>query len=267
MDEIARLFAPFFSGIPTSLPVFIEYIAVVVGALSGALFACDKKLDIIGVTTLACAAGLGGGLLRDVLLQSYGIYAFQYPTVIVCCIAAGLVVFYFRGIFKNLSSMIFLFDAVSMGLFAYLGADKAMQAGLSFVPVVLLGTMTAVGGGALRDILASEVPQIFKQGNFYGIAGLCGTFLFALLASVNVIRPLSGLVCIIVAVALRYFSVIFDWRTSEPQDLTTVFVGSVQQFFKQVFLRSGNEDEHETSAEAVRKTTEESPEDKERKEE
>jgi len=189
--------------------------------------------------------------MRDVFLQTHGIYAFQEPMLIVACLLAAFVGYYFRRLFKHLSSTMFLLDAFSVALFAFLGADKAMQAGLSFIPVVLLGTMTAVGGGAIRDILAREVPQLFKQGNFYGIAGLAGSFAFAVLAFCQVDKTIAAAVCVIVTIALRYLSVIFDWHTSEPRDFTPHLSEPLSTFLGQLFVRSGNRDGHTEALEAT----------------
>lgn len=260
MEQIATFFAGLSSYFTTAqpvtvtyihVPVAVEYLATIVAALSGAMFSADKKFDIFGATAIALAAGLGGGLIRDILLQSHGIYAFQQPMIIVACLLAGLAGYYFRRLFKHLSSIMFLFDALSVALFAFLGADKALQAGLSFIPVVLLGTMTAVGGGALRDVMAREVPQLFKQGNFYGIAGLVGALVFTTLAFCQVDKTFAAIACIVVTMALRYLSVIFDWHTSEPRDFTPHLSEPVSRFMNQLFIRSGNRDGHTEAMEAT----------------
>ena len=92
--------------------------------LTGALFACDRKLDIIGTVVLGLVTGYGGGIIRDMLLQTHGVYFTSHPDLILICIAICAFVFYFRGIFKHLEATVFLADALSVGLFALAGASK-----------------------------------------------------------------------------------------------------------------------------------------------
>lgn len=203
------------------VPAFIEYLSVVVGVLTGALFGCDRKLDIMGVTALGLVAGFGGGILRDVLLQDQGVYFTEHPYLILTCIAAGAVVFYFRGAFKRLDSTVFLADALSVGLFAAAGVSKALGCGSGFVMSVILGVVTAVGGGAVRDVCVGETPGIFKASNFYAIAALAGSLLYAALMALGLGAAPATVACVAGVVALRYLSVYFDWRTAgDPKDLT-----------------------------------------------
>ncbi|NTU88591.1 MAG: trimeric intracellular cation channel family protein [Actinobacteria bacterium] len=228
-----------------SIPIVLEYVAVVAGALSGGIFACEKKFDLFGVITLAISAGLGGGIIRDILLEGQQIYALYEPSLIIISAIAGVLVFYFKGLFKHLSATMFLFDALSVGLFAFVGAEKAIQAGLGPVSAVIIGTITAVGGGALRDVLAREVPPLFKQGNFYGVAGFIGALIYILLTYGHISKTVAAIACVVITLGLRYASVYFDWRTSEPKDLTPRLSQSIRQFFPQLFLRSGGAEEIE----------------------
>ena len=232
------------AGTDIVVPVFFEYLAVVFGGVSGAMYACDRRFDIVGAMILSVACGLGGGIIRDIFLQTHGIYAFQEPMMIVACFASSIVVFYFRGIFKHLTATMFFVDAMTVGLFAFLGADKSLQAGLTILPAILLGTITAVGGGMMRDLLCSEVPTLFQQGNFYGIAGIAGSTVYCVLALCHFTKVFSGVLCLIVVLLIRYLSVIYDWHTSEPKDFTPQIKRSAKAFFEQLFERSGNRAAH-----------------------
>ena len=123
-----------------TVPWGIDYFSVVVGVLTGALFACDRKLDIIGTVVLGLVTGYGGGIIRDVLLQDKGVYFTSHPDLILVCIVLCAFVFYFRGLFKHLDAMVFFADALSVGLFALAGASKAYACGEGFVLTVILGT-------------------------------------------------------------------------------------------------------------------------------
>ena len=203
-----------------TVPWSIDYFSVVVGVLTGALFACDRKLDIIGTVVLGLVTGYGGGIIRDMLLQTHGVYFTSHPDLILICIAICAFVFYFRGLFRHLDATVFFADALSVGLFALAGASKAFSLEQGFVLSVILGAITAVGGGAVRDICVGETPGIFQQSNFYAVAGLGGSFAFVALAYAGSPLPLAGVACVFVVVFLRYWSVYFDWKTSNEADLT-----------------------------------------------
>lgn len=200
-------------------PAIIDYLAVVVGVIGGATFACNRKLDIIGVVSLGLITGFGGGILRDMLLQDQGVYFTQHPYLVLASIVVCVLAFYFRRIFRNLEPAVFLLDTLSVGLFAAAGASKALGCDSGPVVSFILGAVTAVGGGALRDVFVGEVPAIFKAGSFYGMAGVAGSFSFVLLASMNDFIALA--VCVVLTTALRYASIWFNWSTSDdPRDLT-----------------------------------------------
>ena len=174
MDIAELIGSAFADGQVLTVPWGIDYFSVVVGVLTGALFACDRKLDIIGTVVLGLVTGYGGGIIRDVLLQDKGVYFTSHPDLILLCIVLCVFVFYFRGLFQHLDAMVFFADALSVGLFALAGASKAYACGEGFVLTVILGAITAVGGGAVRDICVGETPGIFQQSNFSAVAAARG---------------------------------------------------------------------------------------------
>lgn len=226
-----------------TVPWSIDYFSVIVGVLTGALFACDRKLDIIGTVVLGLVTGYGGGIIRDVLMQDYGVYFTSHPDLILICIAICMFVFYFRGLFRHLDATVFFADSLSVGLFALAGASKAFACGEGFVISVILGAITAVGGGAARDICVGETPGIFQQSNFYAVAGLGGSFAFVALAYANCPLPIAGVACVFCVVFLRYWSVYFDWKTRDEADLTPHVargLGKVKRLVSGVFLHGGD---------------------------
>lgn len=220
MDVGAFLAGLFSSDGAELVSLGIDHASVIVGVLTGALFACDRKLDIVGVVALGLVAGYGGGIMRDVLLQSHGIYFMTHPELIAASIVICIFAFYFRGVFKHLDATVFLADSLSVGLFAFAGASKALIYGQSPVMAVILGTVTAVGGGALRDICVGDTPGIFLRGNFYALAGMAGAAVFAVLSLAGCPQVPAGFVCVVTATALRYLSVYFDWKTRSEADYT-----------------------------------------------
>lgn len=199
------------------VPAFIDYLSVVVGVLTGALFACDRKLDIIGVTVLGLVTGYGGGMFRDFLLQSHGVYFMSHPYLLLVCIALCIVVFFFRQVFDRIDSVVFVGDALSVALFAVAGASKAFTCDAGYVMSIALGVLTAVGGGALRDVAVGEVPGIFKASNFYAVAALAGSFVYVTLVAYGAQDTLSAVLCVVCVVGLRCLSVHFDWKTGSDK--------------------------------------------------
>ena len=243
MDIAELIGSAFADGQVLTVPWGIDYFSVVVGVLTGALFACDRKLDIIGTVVLGLVTGYGGGIIRDVLLQDKGVYFTSHPDLILLCIVLCVFVFYFRGLFKHLDAMVFFADALSVGLFALAGASKAYACGEGFVLTVILGAITAVGGGAVRDICVGETPGIFQQSNFYAMAGLGGALLFTVLAYAGVPLVVAGIACVFTVGFLRYWSVYFDWKTRNEADLTPHVargVGKAKRVVSGVFLQGGD---------------------------
>ncbi len=217
MDFITQHILTLISTSGGVVPAFIDYLSVIAGVLTGALVACDRKLDIIGVTVLGLVTGYGGGMFRDFLLQSHGVYFMAHPYLLLAAIALCVVVFFFRQIFDRIDYGVFVADALSVGLFAVAGASKAFSCGAGFVMSIALGVLTAVGGGALRDVALGEVPGIFKASNFYAVAALAGSFLYVVLVAYGAQDTLVAVLCVVCVVMLRCLSVRFNWKTGSDK--------------------------------------------------
>ena len=112
------------------MPFGADFFSVAVGVLTGAIFACDRKLDIVGTIVLGLVTAYGGGIIRDLLLQDHGVYFMEYPEVILICICLAVFVFYFRGLFRHTGQVLFFADALSVALFALAGAMAFAKAPL-----------------------------------------------------------------------------------------------------------------------------------------
>lgn len=132
------------------LPFWFEFAATVTGGLSGGMSAVRARYDIFGTVAIACITGMGGGIIRDILLQNYGLYAFQSPWFLLSCALAGVAVFYFGKLATYLDPIVDLLDNISVALWAIIGASKSLSAGLTVIPSVVLGTITSIGGGISR---------------------------------------------------------------------------------------------------------------------
>jgi uncharacterized membrane protein YeiH len=202
------------------VPSAIEFLAVIAGALAGALTACERGLDIVGVCTLALITSLGGGLVRDMILSNGSVYMLDHPAAVLCCLAAGLVAFYFPGLLYKLNKPVTVFDLMSMALFTFTGADKALMAGYGFVACVLMGVVTGVGGGLMRDVCLQRIPGIFLGSNLYAVCSIAGAVAYMLLVDTHVSKTVAALVCLAVVFVLRWASLRFDLVTGSSVDLT-----------------------------------------------
>jgi len=139
------------------LLVALDLLGIFVFALSGGLVAVRKELDIFGVLVLAGTTGLGGGFLRDVLIDATPPAALEDWRYLTVPVAAGLVTFFFHPalVRRRAERVVTFFDAAGLGLFCVTGALKALDYGLGIAPAALMGMVTGIGGGVLRDLLAS----------------------------------------------------------------------------------------------------------------
>lgn len=212
------------------VPASLEYFFIIVGVLTGAIYGCRHKMDIVGVITAGMITGYGGGIIRDLLLHDQGIYFMQHPYLVLVCIAISVFVFYFRGLFDRGEKLIFFLDIVSVGMFTLAGADKAFAAGCHGIYVVMMGLITGVFGGAVRDIIANEVPAIFKPSSFYAIASLIGAVVFFALAALGCPRSIAALACLVATVFVRYLSKMRHLDTSAHADFSPAILKIWERF-------------------------------------
>lgn len=220
-----------------TIPFWLELAATLTGGLSGAMSAVRARYDIFGVVCIAIITGLAGGIMRDLLLQNYGIYAFQRPTLIVACVVAGVVVFYFGKLATYLDPVVDLLDNLSVALWAVISVGKGLSAGLDVVPAVILGTITAVGGGILRDICMNREPDAFQAGALYGSAALVGSAAYALMAQNHILENYAAMTCAVLVLGLRYASLFFGWSTKPPKDYSDVVANAVARPVRSVAKR------------------------------
>jgi len=182
--------------------VALDLLGIFVFAVTGALVAVRKNLDVFAALVLAGVTGLGGGFIRDVLIDATPPAALTDWRYLLAPVAAGLLTFTFHPVVGRLERVLTLFDAVGLALFCVTGALKAVDYGLDPVPAALMGMVTGIGGGMLRDVLSGSVPVIF-EGALYATPALAG-------AAVAVLLDRTDLPVIVVAAA--GFSTCLVWR-------------------------------------------------------
>jgi uncharacterized membrane protein YeiH len=196
---------------PTRLLSLFDLAGVAVAAASGALAAGRRRLDLLGVAVVATVTAIGGGTLRDVLLDRrvFWIADPDYLTVILG--AAAITMLYTR--FKAPPARALLIaDAFALGLFTMTGAQIASRAGLSGLLVIMMGTITAVAGGVVRDVLCTEVPLIMRSGYLYASASIAGGTAFVWLQEAGLSTALSASAGAVLVTALRFAAIIFDLK-------------------------------------------------------
>jgi uncharacterized membrane protein YeiH len=209
-------------GIPVTLPIdklfsLIDFLGVFVGALGGALAAVRDtryKYDLVGVTGLAVASALGGGITRDLVLQKGPPLAFADARYLITALAGAVIGMMFaQRIGTSTERAIIVIDALALGLFAVAGSTRATDAGLGRLPALLLGATTAVGGGCIRDVLSGRTPKIFERGELYAIAAAFGAAAFLLFDALKFPREISTAAGTLCGFGLRLLAWRYHWET------------------------------------------------------
>ena len=186
----------------------IDYIGTFVFAISGALTAKDKELDVFGAAVVAFVTALGGGTLRDVLLGDQPVSWMHSPFYLVLVVAGLLFALFFKQVIGYLRRTLFLFDTIGIAVFTIFGLQKALAYELHPGVALLMGMVSAVFGGVVRDVICNEIPLIFRR-EIYATACLAGGALYLLLDYLGVAESWSilstvGFISLLRIVAVRY---------------------------------------------------------------
>ncbi|MEZ5187042.1 MAG: TRIC cation channel family protein [Candidatus Nanopelagicales bacterium] len=203
----------------TALPEWTLYLAVIVGGVAGASYAARRGFDVIGVLTLSITAGLGGLLMRDILLGR-GPIILRDSAYIWCGIAAAVIGFFFAGYIARFDRALLGLEALAMGLLATVGADSAIRASLPWLSTITVGTIVATAGPLFRDILGGDAPQILRPGVFLGVIAVGGSALFVVLDAITHKPLLSQVVVILTMFTTRMAAIWSGWETRPADDLS-----------------------------------------------
>jgi uncharacterized membrane protein YeiH len=187
----------------------LDLIGVAVFAVSGALAAGRKHLDLLGVIVLGLVTAIGGGTIRDVLLDRHPLFWLADPAYLIVIVASALItVAYVRWRPPPAATLLYA-DAVGLAMFSVTGAQIAERSGLPGIACVVLGTITGAAGGAVRDVLSAEIPLVLRRGNLYASAAILGTSLYVLLERWGVSRPTASMAGMLVVAAVRLASLAY----------------------------------------------------------
>ena len=200
-------------------PTAISLTAVFLGGLSGAIFAVHRRFAITGVLAIAIATGLGGGIVRDLLLNTVPV-ALTDPTYLPVVVAAALVGFFFASLVHKGKLLLDILDPIWMGLFAVIGAQYTLNADLGSFAAILVGCISGFGGAVLRDLLAGETPQLVLPGPINYLAALLGSILYVgAVQWFDVDKVVAEWVTIVLVFGLRMLALKFGIRAPEPVDV------------------------------------------------
>lgn len=203
-----------------AIPLAFELLAVLVAAATGALTARENKLDLVGAIGLAVLVSLGGGLIRDVILQEGNVYILRQPLALPVAIATAAAVFTFPVMVEKPDRLVAILDIFSVGLFAVMGADKTMLYGYPAITCVMMGFFTAVGGGLLRDVCLARVPYIFQRSNLYAIAAIAGALTYIVLVQcLDIWNIAAAVIGVAVTMAVRWWSIRYNIMSPTEVDL------------------------------------------------
>ena len=210
VDSLAAVF----QHIATGTLLALDLIGTFVFALSGAIVGVRQRLDIFGVLVLSFAASSAGGMMRDVLIGSAPPAAIEDWRYLIAALLAGLLIFLWFPRYLQSSRvqyLILVFDAAGLGLFAVTGTQKALGYGLHPIMAPLLGMLSGIGGGIVRDVLVAEIPTVLRS-DLYAVAALAGGVVVVIGDQLGIPAFVAAIVGAAVCFCLRLLAIHRGWR-------------------------------------------------------
>jgi uncharacterized membrane protein YeiH len=201
-----------------SLITVIEVVAILVGALSGFIEARRKRMDLVGVFTVAFITAFGGGTLRDILLDKRPLFWVQHQEYAILIFVLALVATPLVRTLRQIVSerVIVVADAVGLGLFAVAGVSQAQQANMPIFIASMMGVITGIFGGVLRDIVCNEVPMVFRDGKPYAICAFIGCWMYIVMQKTSVSDDFALWTSAMAITLMRLLTWRFDMRLGRP---------------------------------------------------
>ncbi|MFN4216214.1 MAG: trimeric intracellular cation channel family protein [Brevinematales bacterium] len=188
----------------------LNIVGIVAFAISGAIKGMKYSLDIFGVVVLGILTALGGGIVRDMLLNQIP-GALLHERDLVYAILASVVTYFLGKKIENMTAWVRYFDALGLAVFTVVGAEKGLKASLGILGVVIMGTSTGIVGGMLRDILVREIPSVLKE-EIYASFCIVGSMLYYLLFRLGVSHLFILLIVVCFIFVGRVLAILYDWH-------------------------------------------------------
>jgi uncharacterized membrane protein YeiH len=195
-----------------TLMMVLDYAAVFVFALTGALVASRAQLDIVGFVFVASLTAVGGGTIRDVILNRDQVFWVADPTYIAVAATAAILVFWTAHLLESRYRTILWLDACALAIAVPAGVAVALALHQPFGIVIIMGITTGCFGGLMRDVVCNEVPLVLKQGELYVTCALAGAVAALIALAVDLPLALALLICSGVTFTLRAGSLVFGWK-------------------------------------------------------
>lgn len=193
------------------LLLIIYLVAITTEAMSGALAAGRRDMDIFGVAVIAFVTALGGGTIRDVILGNFPIGWTQHPEYVYLVILAGLATTLLARFMHHMKSVFLMLDAMGLVAFSLIGCNVALQLDYPVVVIIMAGMLTGISGGILRDVLCNQVPVVFCR-ELYASVSLFVCALFLALRALGVDTDLNMVVCFVIGFGFRMLALRFSWK-------------------------------------------------------
>ncbi|HKI77352.1 MAG TPA: trimeric intracellular cation channel family protein [Ignavibacteriaceae bacterium] len=194
-----------------SLIYLVDLAGVAVFSISGALSAGRKGLDLLGVLVISIVTAIGGGTLRDLLLNRHPIFWIADPDYLIIIIAAALFTIFYVRLRKPPGNALLIADALGLSFFVISGTQIAETAGMHPIIIIIMGTMTGVAGGVIRDILSAEVPLILRR-DIYATAAILGSGIYLISQQLGAVKEIAFFAGFITIVVLRLLAIIKGLR-------------------------------------------------------
>jgi len=189
---------------------FLDLFGTLVFAISGVLTSIEKKFDIVGSLVIGFVTAVGGGTLRDILIGKFPVSWLMDRNYILAVIMGCILSYLFKSKISKWRKSMFIFDTIGIGLFTILGIETSASLGLSSEVCLIMGVVSAVFGGVIRDVLTNEIPLIFRK-EIYATACLAGGIVYLLLSRITNIEEIAIAISMLTVMLIRYFSVKRGW--------------------------------------------------------
>lgn len=199
---------------PTQFLHIIDVLGTFSFGVSGAFLAMEKKLDPFGVMVVSFVTAIGGGTLRDIMIGNLPVSWLRNETATLVIFSAAIATMFFGRYLRQLTTTLFLFDALGLGLFTIIGIEMAIASHFSMGVCIALGTITACFGGVVRDVLLNTIPLLFRK-EIYALACIAGGLFYFGLKEVPMDANVAKILCILLIFTIRVLA--FRFRLSLPQ--------------------------------------------------
>lgn len=188
----------------------LDWLGIVAFTITGALVASRNQMDVVGFILLGTVTGIGGGTVRDLLLDSHPVLWIGQPAYLAVCIVVSVIVFFTAHLVDSRMRLILWADAIGLALFSTVGAERAMASGAPGLVAIIMGIITACFGGIVRDLLGQERSIIFSH-EIYVTAAMGAATTFVVLHDLGLTRELALPASLLVGVALRGGALLWGW--------------------------------------------------------